>query len=398
MSTVRRNPLQSLISATQQTLTAATSTVQKAATQVGKNVQGAATQVQKTASQVSTAVSNTTRQVGRATTNAVKHVRAETQKATEESGFNTWNSKFEAKDGKVEIGVTKGTGSKMDEAATLKTVKSRHFEDEPEARKLGEKARVAGKEVLDSVGINVFDPETSKFEKDWDATSIKTRRVDAKTVDAQGYEVGYRALAAYADGTGQVRIGKATNVEGKIEAGAVLGQGTFEGKTTLGAVDLTGKAEATVGATASASGQLRVDLFSARPAVKVKAGVDAFVGVKASAEGRVGNDLAGVGAKGEVIAGLALKARADVGIENGRFKAKVELGAALGIGGSVSVNVDVNYQKAIDTVVGTGKKAVETLTNAASTAGKGLSYVASAVGSGISNAASSGWKTVSSWF
>jgi gas vesicle protein len=409
MTTVRRNPLQNLISTTQKTLSAASKTVQKTATQVGKNVQKTANQVgkniqstanqvgknvQKTANQVSTAVSNTTKQVSKATTDAVKHVRAETQKATEESGFNKWNSKFEAKDGKVEIGATKGFGSKMDEAATLKTFKSKSFEETPEAKKFGEKAKVAGKEVLNSVGINVFDPEKSKFENDWAATSIKTKRIDPKTVDAQGYDVGYRALAAYADGSGQVRIGKSTNVEGKIEAGAVLAQGTVEGKAKLGAVDLTGKAEATAGVTASATGQLRVDLFSAKPSVKVKAGVDAFVGVKASAEGRVGNDYVGVGAKGEVMAGLALKAKADVGVENGRFKAKVELGAALGVGGSLSFSVDVNYQKGIDAVVGTGKKAVETLGNAANAVGSGISNAAS----GLSNAASSGWKTVSGWF
>jgi hypothetical protein len=372
--------------------------VGKSATTVGKNLQKTATtvgkQVSKTATEVGTAVSRKSKQVADATSAGIKQVREETRKQTLESGHQNYASKFEVEDGKLEIGGTRGFGQKMDEAPTLKSRATKNHVADPEASTFKEKAKAGGKELANSVGINVFDPEKSNFEKDWDATRIKTKRVDEKTVDAKGYDTGYRVLAAYADGSGQVRIGKSTNIEGHLEAGAVLAQGTIEGKKKLGAVDLTGKAEATVGATGSASGQVRFDLFSARPAVKVKAGVDAFIGAKVSAEGRLGNDYAGVGVKGEAMAGLALKAKADVGIEGGKFKAKVELGAALGIGGSLSFSVDVNYQKGIDAVVGTGKAAVQTLKNAAST----VSNTASNVASGAANLAKSGWKAVSSWF
>ena len=416
MASVRRDPVQSFLRTVstvtrtaQKTAQTVSKNLQKTANTVGKNLQQTANtvgkQVANTSRQVSTAVSNTTKQVADATGSAIKHVRAETQKQTVESGFQKFNSKFDVADGKLELGVTRGFGQKMDDAPTLKSKATKNYVDTPEATTFKDKAKAGGKELANSVGINVFDPEKSKFEKDWEATSIKTKRIDAATVDKQGYDTSYRVLAAYADGSGQVRIGKSTNIEGKIEAGAVLGQAGIEGKTKLGAVDLTGKAEATVGATATASGQVRFDLFSAKPAVKVKAGVDAFIGAKVSAEGRVGNDYAGVGVKGELMAGLALKAKADVGIEGGKFKAKVELGAALGIGGSLSFSVDVNYQKGIDAVVGTGKKAVETLSNAASAVGNAASSAASAVGnaasnvaSGAANLAKSGWKAVSSWF
>ncbi|MDP3498976.1 MAG: hypothetical protein Q8S33_01535 [Myxococcales bacterium] len=416
MASVRRNPVQSFL----RTVSTATRTAQKTAATVGKNLQKTATtvgknlqktantvgkNVQKTATtvgkqvastsrQVSTSVSNKGKQVADATNAAIKHVRAETQKQTVETGHQKFNSKFDVKDGKLDVGVTRGFGQKMDDAPTLKSKATKNFVETPEPTSFKDKAKAGGKELANSVGINVFDPEKSKFEKDWEATSIKTKRIDAGTVDKQGYDTSYRVLAAYADGSGQVRIGKSTNIEGKIEAGAVLGQVGVEGKKKLGAVDLTGKAEATVGVTGTAAGQVRFDLFSAKPSVKVKAGVDAFIGAKVSAEGRVGNDYAGVGVKGELMAGLALKAKADVGIEGGKFKAKVELGAALGIGGSLSFSVDVNYQKGIDAVVGTGKKAVETLSNAASTVGK----TASNLVGGASNLAKSGWKTVSSWF
>lgn len=404
MASVRRDPVQSFLRTVstvtrtaQKTAQTVSKNLQKTATTVGKNLQQTANtvgkQVASTSRQVGTAVSNTSRQVADATNSAIKHVRAETQKQTVESGFQKFNSKFDVSDGKLDIGTTRGFGQKM-EAPTLKSKATKNYVETPEATTFKDKAKAGGKELANSVGINVFDPEKSKFENDWEATSIKTKRIDSATVDAKGYDTSYRVLAAYADGSGQVRIGKSTNIEGKIEAGAVLGQAGIEGKTKLGAVDLTGKAEATVGVTGTASGQVRFDLFSAKPAVKVKAGVDAFIGAKVSAEGRVGNDYAGVGVKGELMAGLALKAKADVGIEGGKFKAKVELGAALGIGGSLSFSVDVNYQKGIDAVVGTGKKAVETLSNAASAVGNAASNVAS----GAANLAKSGWKAVSSWF
>ena len=391
------------------TVSTASKTAQKTAQTVGKNLQKTATtvgkQVSKTANQVGTAVSNTSRQVGTAVSNkgkqvanatsaGIKHVREETQKQTIESGHQKFASKFEVKDGKLEIGGTRGFGQKMDDAPTLKSKATKSYVATPEASTFKEKAKAGGKELVNSVGINVFDPEKAKFEKDWDATSIKTKRIDEKTLDADGRDVGYRVLAAYADGSGQVRIGKSTNIEGKIEAGAVLAQGTFQTKNKIGSVDVTSKTEATIGATGTASGQVRFDLFSGKPAVKVKAGVDVFVGAKVSAEGRVGNDYAGVGVKGELMAGLALKAKADVGIAGGKFKAKVELGAALGIGGSLSFSVDVNYQKGIDAVVGTGKKAVQTLSNAASS----VANTASNVASGAANLAKSGLKAVSSWF
>lgn len=409
MSSVRRNtsnPLSNLVKTAQKAATAVGKNLQKTATSVGKNlqktattvqknVQKTATEVQKNVQKATTTVSNKTKAAVDATKNGVKHVREETKKATVDSGWKDWNTKFEAKEGKVELGRAKGFGDKMDEAPTLKDFKTKgtgkrtaEWKDEPEAKTFKEKAKATGKEVVDSVGIKVFDPEKAKFEKDFD-TVVKTKRVDSATVDKQGYDVGYRALSAYADGKGNITIGKTTNIEGKIEAGAVLGQVTVEGKAKLGKTGLeaTGKAEATVGVTGSASGNVRVDLFSKKPTVKVKAGVEAFAGAKASVEGRVGNDYAGVGAKAEAWAGIGAKAKADIGIEGGKFKAKVELGAALGIGGSLSFSVDVNYQKGIDTVVGTGKKAVETISNAASS-----------VASGAKNLAKSGWKTVSGWF
>jgi hypothetical protein len=407
---VRRNPVSTLFRTVQNTADQVSKTVQKTATTVARNAKKTATTVSKntqraaqtvsknvkqTANQVSTQVSAKTKAAVNAANDGLKQVRAETKKATVDSGWNNWASKFEAKDGKLEAGVSKGFGSKMDEAPTMKDYKSKGWVDAPEAKSFKDKAKGAGTEALNSAGVKVFDPEHAKFEKDFD-TVVKTKRVDSKTVDTKGYDVGYRALSAYADGKGNITIGKTTNIEGKIEAGAVLGQATIEGKAKLGKTGLeaTGKAEATVGVTGSANGSVRVDIFSKKPTVKVKAGVEAFAGAKASVEGRVGNDYAGVGGKAEAWAGIGAKAKADVGIEGGKFKAKVELGAALGIGGSLSFSVDVNYQKAIDTVVGTGQKAVDNIKAAGSAVVNAGGKALDAAGSAIS----SGWSTVKGWF
>lgn len=89
---------------------------------------------------------------------------------------------------------------------------------------------------------------------------------------------------------------------------------------------------------------------------KLGAGLDAFAGAKASATLRpnirfMGEDISSYsGVTGEVYAGIGAKAKGDIGFEKGRFKASVELGAALGVGAGVKLNLDVN-------VVGTARAA-----------------------------------------
>jgi hypothetical protein len=333
---------------------------------------------------VSETVKKSAETVAKKTTDTVNTLKKDTAKHTAAEEFHKWGSNFEAKDGTATLGYGRGYGSKLDEAPSQKTLQTKNYKEPEEVTGLKNKAKEGIKNGINNVGIKVFDPEKSKFEAE---AAVISKKVDEAVVDKKGYDVGYRVLSAYAEGSGNIKIGKATNIEGKVEAGAVLGQVTVQGKKSLGAVDLTGSAQATVGALANAEGKIQVDLFSKKPTVKVKAGVDAFAGAKVSAEGRIGNDYAGVGVKGEAMAGIGVKAKVDAGLEGGRFKAKVELGACLGIGGSISFNVDVNYQKIGEKAVEVGKSAVKAVGNAAS-----------AVGNAVGGAVSSGWKTVSGWF
>ena len=64
-----------------------------------------------------------------------------------------------------------------------------------------------------------------------------------------------------------------------------------------------------------------------------------------------------------------MAARAEVGLDKGNLKVKADLGACVGLGGRVTVNINVNV---------------------------GAMYQDSKAA--VSNAVSSGWNTVKSWF
>ncbi|MBF94633.1 MAG: hypothetical protein CMH58_05665 [Myxococcales bacterium] len=108
---------------------------------------------------------------------------------------------------------------------------------------------------------------------------------------------------------------------------------------------------------------------------KIGAGVDAFAGAKASATFRpnlrlMGEDISThSGITGEVYAGVGAKAKADIGFDEGRFKANVEIGAALGVGAGVKLSVDVN-------VVGVAKAAGKAATQASEAVVDGARQIA----------------------
>jgi len=108
---------------------------------------------------------------------------------------------------------------------------------------------------------------------------------------------------------------------------------------------------------------------------KIAAGVDAFAGAKASATFRpsvrlMGEDISShSGITGEVYAGIGAKAKADIGFDEGRFRANVEIGAALGVGAGVKLAVDVN-------VVGVARAAGKAANAAGQAVADGARYAA----------------------
>ncbi|MGC7294849.1 hypothetical protein RBA04_22840, partial [Mycobacteroides abscessus subsp. massiliense] len=82
-------------------------------------------------------------------------------------------------------------------------------------------------------------------------------------------------------------------------------------------------------------------------------GADAFAGAEATAKGSV--DLGGVGAgvTATGYAGVGAAANVDVGVKDGKLTAKGTLGAALGLGGKIKIDVSID-PKAIATNIGKG--------------------------------------------
>lgn len=308
------------------------------------------------------------------TQSAAQRLTAKTEEHTAETDHRQFASEFDAKGGTASG--SKGLGQNLTDIATLKTFSTKPVKDAGPAP-----TKNALLQKLDGLGVTVGN---SSFEAE---AGLASKGVDQQKVQREGYDTGYRVLSAYAEGSGSVKLGKVTHLQGNVTGGAVLAQAEVQGNKRLGAVNLSGRAKGTVGVEGTANGRLAIDLFGRRPTVKLAAGVEAFAGAKVSAEGRVDTQYGGAGVRGEAMAGIGVKAKVNAGLENGRFKAKVELGAALGIGGSVGFDVDVNYEKIGKKAADLGRSAVSTVTSGASAAVDGAKHLAS-----------SGWSTVSGWF
>jgi LysM repeat protein len=276
------------------------------------------------------------------------------------------------------------------------------------------KSYVAGEGWLDDKK-NVADEhkKSSKVQKDWSANATLFAVTDkasasvAKLGDMKGPGVDIlgggvtakgeiHALHVGAEGTASVGfdIKKKTfkaDLSGKAEAHLLGAEGELKSKKYGNDVihgQTTVKGKAFVGADASGNAALTIG----KSGVKVGAGVEAFAGAKASAEitqtvGIAGHDVGTVGAKGEVYAGIGVKAKGDIGFENGRFKTSVELGAALGVGAGVKLSIDVD-------VVGSAKAVAATATAAADGIARGAAWV----GDKASSVASSAWNKATSFF
>ncbi|SLF38511.1 hypothetical protein [Mycobacteroides abscessus] len=141
------------------------------------------------------------------------------------------------------------------------------------------------------------------------------------------YKVSSDGLSAGANASANlVRV----DAEGSIQAGVAKAEGSVSA-----AVDASASAQASITKTG------------------VNIGADAFAGAEATAKGSV--DLGGVGAgvTATGYAGVGAAANVDVGVKDGKLTAKGTLGAALGLGGKIKVDVSID-PKAIATNIGKG--------------------------------------------
>lgn len=225
---------------------------------------------------------------------------------------------------------------------------------------------------------------------------------------------GYRAslLEASVNGRGSVAFEKgALKAEGELHAQATLVDAAAHFRAKLGPVSAEGQGHAWVGAKANASGNLTIDPVNGKYGLEV--GGDAFVGARAGVSGSVSlGEYGGVNGRAEAWAGVGVSANASLKLENGRFKARFEIGAALGLGFKLGFGVDINFKKIgeaiknivtkpLEAVKNVGKKVTEFVSNAASKVGDAVKDVGNkiadgvkAVGSAVGNAVKkifSGW-------
>ncbi|MBI3182729.1 MAG: LysM peptidoglycan-binding domain-containing protein [Myxococcales bacterium] len=214
-----------------------------------------------------------------------------------------------------------------------------------------------------------------------------------------------QARVLYAGASGSAAVGvdlkKLTlkgDLSGRAEAHLADAEGTLK-STVYGNQVIHGQTQvsgrAFVGA--EATGNATVSL--GRDGVRVGAGVDAFVGAKASAEvkqtlGLGGHDVASVGARGEVYAGLGVKAQANVGFQGGRANVDINLGAAVGVGAGVRLNFDVDVFETGKLVGGAAMQ----VAGAAATAGQNIASGVSTARSAVAEGATAAFKKVTSFF
>ena len=275
-----------------------------------------------------------------------------------------------------------------------KFVKKEQQEDDSDNRTSDEKK----KEVLDSItilsgsigkeGSLLHFGKDGDVETDWGKYSYSADVMKAEA-SASGYaslggiggEIGVAITAFTAGASGQLGSDM-LGVHGEAQVDALKAEAKVSAKAGL--IDETGKVNPQLGASASAEAIL------------------------AEASGKVGVDLAGteVNVGGSVNFGLG--AHADVGLQDGKLK--FDVGASVGVGLSVNLELDVSgtVDMIADHASDIGNAAVDaynTVTDFAGDAANAVGDFAGDVADGIGNAAdavgdrlSSGWATVTGWF
>lgn len=140
-----------------------------------------------------------------------------------------------------------------------------------------------------------------------------------------------------------------SRLQAQASAKAYLAQGSAEGKYEAGVFETSGKATGFVGAEANAAASVGKD--------GAHAGGEAFAGAKATAEGHASVAGVGVGGSAEGWAGIGAEAHADAGMKDGKLVIGADVGAALGVGGHLGGQVEIDPGKVADTLGDAGSAA-----------------------------------------
>ncbi len=218
----------------------------------------------------------------------------------------------------------------------------------------------------------------------------------SKSVVGKEYSGSFNKLGGLAQGQGRITLGEAyvkANGQVGIQDGAFKATGNAQASATLLAAEgsvrfgkgdytLDAKGEAYVGARANASGELTIDPKNGIYAAKI--GGEAFAGARIGGEANLNlGQFGGAGVRAEAWAGIGASFKAEAGFKDGRFKARVDIGAALGVGFKIGFNVDINVKGIKDAVVKAVKAPVEAVKNVVNNIGDGIKDVAKGVGKAL---------------
>jgi hypothetical protein len=206
-----------------------------------------------------------------------------------------------------------------------------------------------------------------------------------KSVAAHTRAGSFGTPGGFAQGQGSYSVGEASvKGSGKVslEGGALKATGSLEASATLlnaqgsvrigkGDYNLQAQGEAYVGAKAKANGEMVIDPAKGIYAAKIEA--DAFVGARVGAEANVNlGKFGAIGGRAEAWAGAGVAFKAEVGFKQGRLKARLDIGAALGVGFKLGVNIDIDLKGIKDTVKKVIEKPVEVIKDVAKGIGNAI--------------------------
>ncbi|MFD7297894.1 putative T7SS-secreted protein [Streptomyces sp. NPDC059897] len=125
--------------------------------------------------------------------------------------------------------------------------------------------------------------------------------------------------------------------EAQASGKAHLMQGSAEGKYETGVFEASGKVHGLLGADAQVSGSVGKN--------GAHLGGEAFAGGRLAADGHASVAGVGVGGTAEGWAGAGLEGHVDAGMENGKVLIGADVGAAVGFGGKLGAEVEIDPMK-----------------------------------------------------
>lgn len=234
------------------------------------------------------------------------------------------------------------------------------------------------KDTLGQLGIEI--PE-----KEWEASAnvdVLGGKLEGDFSSGDWSGSGSLEGSLLGAGAGANATASALGVGASAYAEAYLAKGSAEGELNYGEhVTLSGSAEASVGAEATAEGSIGV--------TGAQGSVGAFAGGQAGVEGNAEAGGVSVGAHGEVRYGIGAEASGQFGMgDDGKFHVGASLGLTVGLGGSVGFDVAVDPGGVVDAAADVGEVVSDIgsgIADVASEVGSGVAGFASDVGSGVAN-------------